>query len=276
MKCSQMKENMTAYLSGNLDNGEREAFDAHMASCTGCQEEVASMKSTWEKMDQIPEKEPGPALRSRFYAMLEAEKRAVAHKQAERARIQVTVWERFDGWLELFWPKKYVMQFGVAVGVLLLGLWLGGPIRSVGTNKGEMTQLRNEVQEMRQLMSLSLMNQTSSVSRIQGVSLSMQVQKPDVSLLETLFEKIESDPNVNVRLAAVDALVLFREHEVVQTRVVESLKAQDSPMVQVALIDLMMVIREHKALEALKSLIGDEHVNPDVKAYAEQKSLEIS
>lgn len=235
------------------------------------------MKSTWDKMDTLKESDPGPALRSRFYAMLEAEKRSLEEeKSSESEAVRKPIWETIDNWLSVFWPKKPVAQLGLSFCVLIFGLWIGGAIPGSGEDKHEMQRLRGEVREMRQFMSVSLMSQPSTVSRMQGVSLSTQVQNPDVSLLETLFEKIESDPNVNVRLAAVDAMLLFCGEQQVQTRLMETLKTQNSPLVQVALIDLISTLQHQKALDALKKLINSEKVHPDVKAYAEQKQLEIS
>jgi len=72
-----------------------------------------------------------------------------------------------------------------------------------------------------------------------------------------------------VRLAAVDALYLFRNHPLVKDSLIRALSGQESPLVQVALIDLLVEIRERRAAEALKDLIQNARLDPDVRKHAE-------
>jgi HEAT repeat protein len=123
---------------------------------------------------------------------------------------------------------------------------------------------------MRQMVSMSLLNEPSSSDRIRGVGFSKQIDQPTETLLTTLLSTLNSDPNVNVRLAAVDAMILFRDRSGVRDELIQSLSRQTSPLVQIALIDLLVQIQEKKALEALRRLIEDEKINPTVKAHAER------
>jgi HEAT repeat protein len=97
-----------------------------------------------------------------------------------------------------------------------------------------------------------------------------QITALDYKTLAALVSTLNSDPSPNVRLAAVEALYLFRNQPGVKESLVESLAAQSSPLVQVALIDLLVEIREQRASEALKTLIKNEKLDPDVKKLAEQ------
>jgi HEAT repeat protein len=123
---------------------------------------------------------------------------------------------------------------------------------------------------MRQTVALSLLSQPSATDRLQGISYTAAVRNPSTKTLAALVETLNTDPNPNVRLAAVEALYLFRNQPGVRDSLVASLAVQDSALVQVALIDLLVEIREERASEALKSLIKNEKLNPDVKKLAEQ------
>lgn len=270
MNCKKIRSRFTDYLMEDMDPDFLADLEKHIRSCPDCRAELNRLRSVWRELDAIPKSDPSPMLRSRFYAMLEHEKQRAAHPRAG------SVWSSLDRWLTAWWPRRPVVQFAASFAVLLIGLWLGGQFAASPIQKSEMKQLRSEVRDMRQLMSLSLMNQPSSVKRIQGVSLTRKVSNPDADLLQALFETLQSDPNVNVRLAAVDALFLFRNHPGVRDRLSKSLTTQDSPLVQVALIDLLAGMREQKALDALKSLIQKEGIHPEVREYAEQKALEMS
>jgi HEAT repeat protein len=84
-----------------------------------------------------------------------------------------------------------------------------------------------------------------------------------------LLRTLDEDPSLNVRLAAVDALYLFSGQPGVREGIVASLSKQTSPILQMALIDLLVEIRETRAVAALKSLVGNDKSNPDVRKRAE-------
>ena len=133
----------------------------------------------------------------------------------------------------------------------------------------EIAQLQQEVRTMRQTLAVSLLEKSSAFERLQGVNLSHNLKKPDSGLLEALLETVNTDPNINVRLAAVDALYLFYDNPIVTEGVAEMLSHQTSPLIQVALIDLIVNMHERRAVESLKNLIQSETLDPDVKEHAQ-------
>ncbi|MEN6312173.1 MAG: HEAT repeat domain-containing protein, partial [Acidobacteriota bacterium] len=96
------------------------------------------------------------------------------------------------------------------------------------------------------------------------------VRKPNAKTLVALITTLNTDSSPNVRLAAVEALYLFRNQPGVRNNLTRSLAGQDSPLVQVALIELLVEIRESRAAAALKALVKNEKLNPDVSKVAEQ------
>jgi HEAT repeat protein len=118
-------------------------------------------------------------------------------------------------------------------------------------------------------LAVSLLEKSSAFDRLQGVNLSYTLEKPDSGLLEALLETVNTDPNINVRLAAVDSLYLFYDNPIIIEGVAEMLFNQTSPLVQVALIDLVINMHERRAVESLKNLIQSETLDPDVKQHAQ-------
>ena len=109
-----------------------------------------------------------------------------------------------------------------------------------------------------------------------GIGYSTAVDNPSDTTLAALFEAVDADPNPNVRLAAVDALYLFRDRPGVRERLVRSLSVQTYPLVQVALIDYLVEVREARAAEALKKLVESGDLTPEVKKRAEQGLQQIA
>ena len=122
---------------------------------------------------------------------------------------------------------------------------------------------------MRQLVALSLMQQQSASERLRGVSWAYQAEPSDREVLGALVKAVNHDPNVNVRLAAVDALKKFGQHQVVQRGVLQALSQQDSPIVQVALIDWVVDLKDTDSVGTLQKLTKDTSANDEVRKHAE-------
>lgn len=264
MNCDQLKSLLPDYLIHNLNENIIAEIGGHLASCSDCNQEVESLNKIWLKLGALPEEEPSATLSVRFETMLEAYQQGI--KQAKQAKN----WrETLNGWLEKWRPRQPIFQFATAVILLLVGLVIGTRIGMIKKSNGELTQLRQEVQDMRRTVALSLLKQTSPVERLQGVSFSNQLQRPDSEILMALLNTLNNDPNVNVRLAAVDALFLFSDRPLIRQGLIESLAKQNSPMVQIEIIDLLVAIREKRSINALRQLIQDEKLNSTVKERAE-------
>ena len=122
---------------------------------------------------------------------------------------------------------------------------------------------------MRQLVTLSLLQQQSPSERLRGVNYSYRVEQSDTEVLGALLTTANHDTNVNVRLAAVDALRNFSDSAIGRKAIVQSLGKQDSPLVQIAILDLIAELHEKSADSAIKVLLSRPDLNPDVKQRAE-------
>jgi HEAT repeat protein len=201
-------------------------------------------------------------MRMRFQTMLEAYEAGLGLSAPRTTMRRGTAWLR--NWLR----PSHAFQFGYAVVLLALGGLVGHflPLRKADT--GEMAQLRNEIHSMRELVTVSLLQQDSASERLQGVSWSRLVRQPDEKVLDALIAALNHDSSVNVRLAAVDALYRFSDRPVARQGLLQALVRQDSPLVQIALIDAMVELREKESAEVLRKLSGDANVNQVVRERA--------
>ncbi len=261
MKCEETRERMPDFLTGDLDKKVKAEFDAHITRCSVCGDELRQLSETWTKLGVLPVEQPSPGLRNRFYTMLEAYKEG---SEAEKAAAGPR--RKFSFSLGQIWPRQPVFQFAAGLVLIVLGIAAGYFLRNP---QPQLAALHQEIDGMRQMVAVSLLQQPSPSDRIQGASFSSQVQAPSRKTLDALLQTLDYDPNVNVRLAAVDALYLFSSYPEVKERAIHSLANQESPLVQVALIDLLVGIREKRAVDAFKTLIQDQNLNPAVKQKAE-------
>ncbi len=249
MKCEEIRVLIPDYLSGTLDGKVKSEIDKHTLNCIDCRQEVEALALVWSKIEGLPEEEPGPAVRSRFYAMLEAYDHGVKNTPQ-----RVSILERLNEKLRVWWPKQPVFQFCVTAVFLIVGLTIGLRMNIASQSNGEFERLKNEMTEMRQLVTLSLMNQPTAGERLRGVYMSRDIPEPDDRYLAALVNTLNSDPNVSVRLAALDALQRFSDSSDVRTDLVASLPRQTSPLVQILLIDTLVKLREQRAVDAFKTI----------------------
>ena len=268
MTCEKIQEKFADYLTGDLDETGRADVRTHILGCAACREDLENLTVVWAKLGVLPEEQPGGAVRSRFYAMLEDYKdKLEAGEEGGRGPARWTDWFTFRRPAFAASFSAFLLLVGLGAGWLLNG-GRGGGERYAG--------LSREVQDMRQQMAQSLLSRPSASERIQGVGYTAEVKDPSDTTLAALFKAVDTDPNPNVRLAAVDALYLFRDRPGVRESLVRSLAIQSYPLVQVALIDFLVEVREARAAEALKKLIDSGDLTPEVKKRAEDGLKQIT
>jgi hypothetical protein len=132
----------------------------------------------------------------------------------------------------------------------------------------EIAAMRSEMHDLREMVSLSLMQQQSASERLKGVSWIGQIDRPSNELAVALLDTLMHDPNVNVRLATVDALERFASEESVRRAAVAAMDRQTSPFVQIALIDFMVKVKDRESVATLRRLSQDPAVNDAVRMRA--------
>lgn len=267
MKCEEISPLLADYLQGALPPEQSSSVKEHMAHCTACSQDAAM----WEKLGTLPEEQPSPALRTRFDAMLASyeegrwEKR---HLASER--------DKFQGLAAIFaWLRTPALSVAWAFVLLIAGFLAGRYIDRSHTSDQQMTQLHNELQSMKQLVVISMLQQQSASERLQGVSISRQ-SGPDPKVLEALLYTLHYDSSVDVRLAALDALTRYGGRPDVRKGLIDALEGQQSPLVQVALIDALVDLHDSGAIQQLKKLQQDPKVDPSVRKKAEQGVAQLS
>ena len=203
--------------------------------------------------------------------MLESYKQELEQQKSKHSLRKI-----MEGWLARWWPRRPALQFSLVLLVLIIGLAAGYFLNATRQTAKDLAQLRQEVQSMHQMLAVSLLDQPSPSDRIKGINLSYSIKSPEPDMLQKLLYTLNNDSNVNVRLSAVDALYLYHDQPIVREGLAQSLSKQTSPLVQVALINLMVEVRERRAVEALKRLIEEEELQPEVRNRAEQSIQQLS
>jgi hypothetical protein len=194
--------------------------------------------------------QPDLMVDDRFYKML------VAETQPQKAPV-----------LPLY------QRVAIAAGLLVCGFMIGYLLQSP-SGKAEVVQLTEQVSDLKEMMMLSLLEKESATQRLKAVSLTSEMEQVSDKVTDALFVTLNSDENVNVRLAALEALKPYVKSDKVRSGLVAAISKQDSPLVQIALADLMVKIQEKKSVEALRKILEKEDTPKEVKSKISE-SIEV-
>jgi len=229
MNCRNIKDMFPDYLIGDLDDRDTLTAQAHLTDCSACRSELESLSDTWTKLGVLTEEHPSEGLRTRFYTMLEAYKQGMEQEKTASGLVR-----SFSRWLESWWPRRPVVQFGAALLLMAAGLMAGFWIKPAPYTAADITPLRQEMQTMQTMLAMSLLDHGSASERLRGVSLSSRMEQPDEKLLNSLLQTLDTDTNANVRLAVVDSLYLFHSHPTVRQQVADDQQRPVGPGGQAA------------------------------------------
>jgi hypothetical protein len=254
MKFEDIQVRIPAYLAGQLTPAEKESFEAELSRNAQLQIELEELRSVWQGLGLIGQEQPSAAMRARFYQRLNsvAGDRSGKHSGAG-----------WRGW------RVSIPQLAGALALFVLGILVGRINSARAVSGPEVAQLRGQVEGLRQTVALSLLDRQSATSRLEGISWSNQVQRPDGELLSALLGTLNHDQNINVRLASLDALEKLSDEAAVRKGLEKSLPLQQSPLVQIALIDALVHIRDSGAAGELQKLTWDAEANAAVRQRAQ-------
>ncbi len=242
MNCEQAKEAMTDALVGV----EGASLDEHLQACESCAREFESVRTPWRQLEAWRDEEPAPHVRMRFHDMLDAYEHGVRERKSRQ-----------------FWSR----QIGLAAACLLAGFFGG---RGLTTPNSDVSELRKEMSGMRQLVTLSLLQQQSATERLRGVTWSYQTESSDMEVLSALLRTINTDSNVNVRLAAMDAIRNFSGSPVARRGLVQALAKQTSPLAQIALVEMLVDMKQTDAKPQIQTLLASGDLDPTVRERLDQ------
>ncbi len=254
------------YLSGELDQNGRAAFEKFVAEHPKYKEQWNGLVETWDQLDSLEVPEPSAEMDGQFYQIL--------HRSVAREEGKGRSWsEGLRSWFgPLFRPQ-------LAYGALLLGIGLaiGYFLNTATATVPETTVVESssETEAVRGQLVLTLLEQPSANQRLQGVNEANKIAKVDEKVIKALLQTLNNDPNVNVRLAAIESLTNYVDDAAVREGLVQSIVHQESPIVQVTLANLMVALQEKKSIEPFKTLMRSKELDTSVKQKLESTIQQI-
>jgi hypothetical protein len=246
---------ITAYIDGSITAEQRVRFNKLIDEGEIDILDVRQMEATYHKLGQLPTSEPSEQMRKSFDAMLR--EKSEQQKTDPEAKLLHQI--------EHFFSKKRTQLFAAAAAVFVTGMLAGNLFTPFQDYRQQMQQLSNEVSEMRQVMLLSLLDAQSPTERLRAVNISSDISRADDRVISALLKTLNNDPNVNVRLASIEALLRHASNPRVREGLVKAISHQKSPQIQVALADAMITLQEPQSVNELRRLLNQDKLDSSVR-----------
>ncbi len=267
MKCRNIKELLVDYLDGKLSTELKEEIEKHLENCESCLDDANQLKNLMGDIYDVEDVIPEDSLRDNFYTMLEREKRKL-HRLKHQKRYYHS---RSFGEI---WTNSPLLQIAAGFALIITGALIGMNLNlrfsTSDLRDSEITALRNDMLEMKQLVMFTLLQQGSASERIKAVSYVNEISQPNDKIIQALVKTLNNDKNANVRLAAANALFQFANNEVVRDSLIEALGTQSDPLIQITLINIMVELEEERSVDYLRKIINSTETLDEVKHNAEK------
>jgi hypothetical protein len=260
MEVERIQELIAKYNAMTADPAELREIERLIESSIIDINDLVELRMMDEAVERLETPMPSMSLDHKFHAMLQAEKKA--------ARPRSFKWQEFFSWDELV-PKLALASVMLMIGVIG-GMYLGKP----GQKDEQISVLNREVGDLKEIMMLSMLEKESATERLKAVSLTQDMDQASKAVTTALMQTLNNDENVNVRLAALDALRPYSQQSEVREALIRSIAKQDSPLVQIALAELMAALQAKSSVKELQKIMRDDSTPTDVKKKI-QESIEV-
>lgn len=205
-----------------------------------CEKSIRESYHLWHEMDAMKVPEPSEKMRGEFLEMLAGFEKEENPKN-EKPTFQLN-WNTTFKWAAVF----------------IIGLLLGLLVQKSPVDTVPLVKESNEVSRL-------LASDNPTTDRLLAIQQIKEIKNPEDPIIEALHKTLMNDPNVNVRLSAIEAMVHFIDHPKARTSLISSMPYQDSPIVQLTLAELLISLQSEQSIDELKMLLYSSELDHDVK-----------
>ncbi len=260
MTCASFQEDFLEYRANRLSPERAQALGAHLRTCLDCQRAWADFQELDRQLSRVPVPVPTENLRRNFYAMLDT------HLAAQREPGVFAPVRRGLARLRAEWlPASPLAQFAAAA--LLVACAIGGTllVQTRRERDADLAALRQQVDAVTRLVAYTALDRQPASDRVHAV---LATDTASATGLAQLLGALAQDPNINVRLSALDSLYPHAADPTIRAGVLAALTRETSPIVQVAMIDFLATAKATEAQQQFETLAHDPSVNSTVRAAA--------
>ncbi|MEM1136704.1 MAG: HEAT repeat domain-containing protein [Bacteroidota bacterium] len=261
MEKDSYKDKLIEYLEGNLSEDEKQLVESKLAEDEAVFAEYDQLRIIYESVEKSIEFEAPAEISKNFYQNLKNE---IAQ---ERQRGKTGQWLIY---IKQTWNSSLPLQIAASVALFLAGFFIDKQIRIEQLQTTEVQALKAELNTTQSLVMLSLLKQQSASDRIMAVNYSYDMKQIDTRIIDALSETLATDKNTNVRMAACEALIHYKNKPKVQEVLLQTLAQQKDPEIQLMIIDALVLLEDKRAVAQFEALLQNQEVIDIVRSKAQE------
>ncbi len=199
----------------------------------------------WRELDDIEVPEINSLSRERFYQTLNDFQQVANERMPGGKYVHINT--------VLRWAAIFII--GVGVGLFAnSGFFRAGNVDKVSGNG------KNQI--LAQLTAgESASNRMAAIQHIKGLT------NPEDQVFEALFTTLVNDPNVNVRLSTIEAMLHFVDNPKSRELLIKAITYQDDPIVQITLAEVIIRLQQEGSVDEIRKLLEMNELDLEVKMH---------
>lgn len=162
----------------------------------------------------------------------------------------------------------WISRIAAGFALLIVGAFIGWLIGQGSGTNGDIMAIREDLNEMKELVALSQLRNESASERIMAAYQFKKLDSASDEILDALIYTFNNDDNPNVKNAAAEALFKFGNQDKVRKAFINGLTSQTDPVLQIKLIEMLVGLNEKRALPKLQQMMEQESQMKVVKQKA--------
>lgn len=229
------------YLQGSLDEASSKELELVIENGEIDFIDFRAFEQLHDDLELVSIPKPSEEMRNRFYGML-------AEEQEKLDTSSTTKWmELVVTSIQSLTAPKLAYAFVLLVIGGFIGNW-------TGSDSEQIDQLTSEMESMRQIMMVSMLEGPSATDRLRAVNISSQLPQADERAVQALLFTLNNDASENVRIQSIQALIRWGDIPAVREGMIRSISRQESDLVIVALADAMVEMGAKNAAQEFERL----------------------
>jgi len=247
-------------LESNLANKDRhvqrlsELYGEHQAV-------ILETYTTWKELAEVEVPVTRPQMDDAFYKMLKTHTDATSEQRIANPAPQAS--QQSGKVLRLFTPLRMAVAATFLIGMM------AGHLLDFGSTAPQ-EEVPSESYQEEQVHFASLEMTPSAMKRMQGINEVKEQTNPDLKIIDALNKVILNDPNVNVRLTAIETMVLFSNIPEARAYLIEAIPHQESPIVQLELADVMTALEEQGSADKWNQLLKSDKIETETRIHLKE------
>ncbi len=251
---------LVKYLEGELSPEESANLESTLKHDPDLKKEFQELKELFGLLGNQEEYLPDAALKMEFLEILENEKARLT----ETTPIRNIQKQGFPQWFSV----------AATVSLLLIGTFTANWIKHSTDQQNEIKALKEEVSITRKLLLLAISDQQAS-TRLEAVNSVNKIEMDD-ELVISMIRVVKDDSNLNVKLAALEALKPMTSDYRVNDAFLKLVAERDEPLLQIYLIQMLSEMEDEKSIAAIQALLVDENTAELVREEAQLALFRIN